>query len=84
MKLYLPLVIAATLLTGCDKKDGPAGAGAQPAPAQHQGQSPPVSPIPDRPAPDVPKGTTPELPKPGQVNNHSSPDFKGGGMPDRK
>ena len=82
MKTYIPVVIAAALLmAACNKKEeGRPDAAA--SVTQQQGFNTPPSP--ERPAPDGPKGAVPELPKPGQVNNHSSPEFKGGGVADSK
>ena len=84
MKICVVLALAAFITAGCGKKEEGRSDAPQPAAAAHQGSSPPVSPIPERPAPDVPKGAVPDAPKPGQVNNHSSPEFKGGGDSDKK
>ena len=80
MKKHMLLAMVATLLvSSCGKKEEPVANVTTPAPAPQQGMSAPVTPVPDRPAPDVAKGSAAEYPKPGQTNNHSSPDFKGGG-----
>ena len=65
-------------VSSCGRTDAP-----QPAPAAPQALETPVSPLPDRPAPDVAKGAGAEYPKPGQANNHSSPAFQGGTASDR-
>jgi hypothetical protein len=85
MKRYFPLFITFCLTTaGCGRTDAPATDAPQPSPIQQQGLDTPITPLADRPAPDVAKGPVPEYPKPGQVNNHSSPDFKGGGASNQK
>ena len=82
-KSYIPLALTAALLvSSCGKKEEPRSD--VPAPTQQQGLNTPVTPVPERPAPDVSKGPEAEYPKPGQVNNHSSPEFKGGGTADKK
>ena len=85
MERPVPLFIALCLMTaGCGRTDAPATAVPQPSPVQQQGLDTPAAPLPDRPAPDVAQGAVPEYPKPGQVNNHSSPDFKGGSATSQK
>ena len=67
------------LLMGCGRKEE-APAPAQ-APIMQQGSAAsasPASPVPDRPDPNASKPAGGDYPRPGQVNNHSSPDFKGG------
>ena len=77
---YLLAIFAMCLaVSGCGRTDAP-----QSAPVQQQGLNTPVSPLPERPAPDVAKGAVAEYPKAGQTNNHSSPDFKGGTAADQK
>jgi len=81
----------ATVFTaGCNRTDAPPGPVAAPqsntspqattAPPTDAVQSTPSTPTAPMPAPDVPKGATSSGPKPGQVNDHSSPAFKGGGV----
>ena len=78
LKYAIPLIIAAALVvSGCGRKDEPAPPAPPPAPVSQEGAATP--PVPDRPAPDTTKQPVAEYPKPGQVNNHSSPEFKGGG-----
>lgn len=77
LKCAVPLIIAAALVvSGCGRKDEPAA----PAPVSQQGATTAPNPVPDRPAPDAANQPAAEYPKPGQVNNHSSPEFKGGGQ----
>lgn len=82
---YLPIVVAAVLLAGgCGKKDDPNTVGS-PSPLTR----PAVPPSADTPAPPLPQadaGKSAELPlpQPGQANDHSSPAFKAGGLPDKK
>ena len=66
-------------VSSCGRTDAP-----QSAAVQQQGHNTPVTPLPERPAPDVAKGAVAEYPKPGQTNNHSSPAFKGGTASDQK
>ena len=49
------------------------------APPTQPVQEAPSTPTAPMPPPDVPKGDATSGPKPGQVNDHSSPAFKGGG-----
>ena len=82
MESYIPLVIAVSLVvSGCGRKDDTRSDVPQSSPVQRQDPVTSASALPDRPAPDSTKGGTAEYPKPGQVNNHSSPEFKGGGEP---
>lgn len=82
METYIPLVIAVALfVSGCGRNDDTRSNVPQPSPAQRQDPVTSASAVPDRPAPDSAKGGTTEYPKPGQANNHSSPEFKGGGEP---
>lgn len=83
MRKLLPAAIAAVLLaTGCEKtQDKPAEAPAPP-PAPAQSAAPPPTPTPPLPEPDPAKASMPPTPLPGQANDHSNPDFKGGGKPD--
>jgi len=85
VRTRIAIAIAAAVLTAaCGQKEEARPGVPQPAPVEGQGMNTPASPLPERPAPDVAKDAAPELPKPGQVNNHSSPEFKGGGTPDSK
>jgi len=64
---------------GCNKTEvrspPPAASQTQSAP---EPQSPPSTPTAPMPPPDAPKDEMSSGPKPGQVNDHSSPAFKGG------
>lgn len=93
MKHYLVLAVGvAVLIGGCGKNEDRKPAAPQPSLMQSS-PSPPMMQLgdpmpatelsPRLPAPDVSKGTVPELPKPGQANDHSSPEFKGGGQSDK-
>lgn len=85
MNDYAMLMLAAILLAGgCGKKDDAKRTAPQPSLMQPGDPLPATAPTPPLPAPNVPKGAAPELPKPGQANDHSSPEFKGGGKPDPK
>lgn len=85
MRNYAPLLVAAVLLAaGCGKKDPPAPVTSEPAvikPGEAKTSNAPTQPP---PAPDTPKGTGAQSPQPGQNTDHSSPAFKGGGVPDKK
>ena len=66
---------------GCNRTDAPPPPTA-PAPKQsvQDAQAAAATPAPPAmPPPDVPKDAASSGPKPGQVNDHSSPAFKGGG-----
>ncbi len=83
MKRYIPLAVAAVLLVGgCGKKDEAPASSASPAMKADNTKQSVVAP-PPLPAPNVPKGAEAQLPTPGQANDHSSPAFKGGGVPDK-
>lgn len=86
MNNYTVLVVAAAVLLagGCGKKEDMKPDAPQPSLMQPGDPLPATAPTPPLPAPDVPKGAVPELPKPGQANDHSSPAFKSGGNPDAK
>lgn len=86
MNHYMVITVGVAVLFagGCGKKEDPKPAAPQPSLMQPGDPLPATAPTPPLPAPDVPKGTAPELPKPGQANDHSSPEFKGGGAPDTK
>jgi hypothetical protein len=84
MKRYIPLAVAAALLiAGCGKKEEDRLAAPKPPESKPADVKQSTVPAPPLPAPNVPKGAAPELPKPGQANDHSSPAFKGGGVPDK-
>ena len=85
MNRYIPLVVAAVLLTaGCGKKEEARPVAPQPSLLKPGDSLPPVAPTPPLPAPDAPKGTGAQLPEAGQAGDHSSPAFKGGGKPDKQ
>ncbi len=79
----VPLIAAAVIMGGCGKKEDPVPAAPQPSLMQPGDPLPVTEPTPKLPAPDVLKGATPEMPKPGQANDHSSPAFKSGGKTDK-
>jgi len=85
MNHYLALAVGvAVLITGgCGKQEDMKPAAPQPSLMQPGDPMPATQPTPRLPAPDVPKGAVPELPKPGQANDHSSPEFKSGGQTDK-
>ena len=74
---------------GCNRTDTPPVPTAAPptntalqattAPPTQPVQETPSTPTAPMPPPNVPKGDESSGPKPGQVNDHSSPAFKGGG-----
>lgn len=84
MNSYLPLIVAIALFVGgCGGKDEPQPV-TSPTPAikpQDSTASVPPAPLPRA---DTAKGAEVQSPQPGQANDHSSPAFKGGGMPDKK
>lgn len=85
MNDYAMLMLATILLAGgCGKKEDVKPAAPLPSLMQPGDPLPATQPTPPLPAPDVPKGAVPELPKPGQANDHSSPAFKSGGKADTK
>lgn len=94
MNHYLVLAVGvAVLIGGCGKNEDRKPAAPQPslmqsspsAPMMQPGDPMPATePTPRLPAPDVPSGAAPELPKPGQAGDHSSPTFKSGGTADAK
>ena len=89
MKSYVPLAIAAVVLVGgCGKKDPPAPVTSEPSIVKPEGSTTSSTtssvPTPPPPPPDAPKGTGAQAPQPGQNTDHSSPAFKGGGVPDKK
>ncbi len=65
--------VTTLLAAGCDKAKAPTVS----APSIGVSTAP-VAPVADTP-PDVPKGAEAPTPKPGQNNDHSSPEFKKGG-----
>jgi hypothetical protein len=82
---YLPIVVAAVLLAGgCGKKDDP-NTVVSPSPVVKPEVSG-AAVVPTPPLPQAAAGERVEVqsPQPGQANDHSSPAFKDGGMPDRK
>ena len=84
MKRYIPLAVAAALLiAGCGKKEEERLAAPKAPVSKPEDVKQSTVPTPPLPSPNVPTGTAPELPKPGQANDHSSPAFKGGGVPDK-
>lgn len=76
MRYAVPIVVALTLAAAaCGQKDE--GIPAIPTPSRDSMQNVPKAPV----APAVPSPTVaqPDLPKPGQANDHSSPTFRDGG-----
>ena len=83
MKRFIFILATSSALifaAGCNKPDNtppPASAGAPPAKTVQD--APPATPAPPpMPPPNAPKSDSPD-PKPGQANDHSSPEFKAGG-----
>jgi hypothetical protein len=86
MRFKVAIVLAIALLaSGCQKKDTPESSAPVTPPFAKQ--------EPGKADPSVPKGVTPspgsdggamQKPPAGQANDHSSPDFKGGGPADPK
>lgn len=84
MNDYAMLMLAAILLAGgCGKKEDAKVAAPQPSLMQPGDPLPATAPTPPLPAPNVSQAAVPELPKPGQANDHSSPAFKSGGKTDK-
>lgn len=83
MKRYIPFAVAAALVFGGCGKDADQAAAPKPPQVKPDDAKQSTVPSPPLPPPDVPKNTAAELPKPGQANDHSSPAFKGGGVPDK-
>ena len=84
MKRGLLLVVAVSLWAGgCGKKEDAPPAVSPPPGVQVEPSKTAVVPPPP-PRIDTAKGAEVDLPKPGQANDHSNPEFKGGGEPDRK
>jgi len=76
------LVVCAIALisaTGCNKTDNSPPPAAPQAQSAAEPQSPPSTPTAPMPPADAPKDEASAGPKPGQANDHSSPEFKGGG-----
>jgi hypothetical protein len=84
MKSYVPFAVAAALMIGgCGKKDDAPSAASRPPVTKSEDSKKSVVPTPPMPAPVVPKGAEAPSPPPGQPGDTSSPDFKGGGIPDK-
>jgi hypothetical protein len=84
MKRYIPFAVAAALVFGgCGKKDEERLVAPKPPQVKAEDAKQSTVPTPPLPAPDVPKNAEAGSPKPGQANDHSSPAFKGGGVPDK-
>ena len=80
MKYAASIVVALTLVAaGCGEKDAeiPVVPAQSTQPAKDSMENVPPQPAP--PPDPAPTGTTTETPKPGQVNDHSSPAFQKGG-----
>jgi hypothetical protein len=85
MRRYIPLVIVAALLVAACGKNEDARPGNATRPlVKPEEAKPSAAPTPSPPAPHVPKGSAAPSPKPGQANDHSNPEFKGGGVPDKQ
>jgi len=86
MRIRIILLVLAAALTaaGCDKKDERSAApGVPPVTAKDVQKASEATPA--LPPPSVaPADKGAPFPKPGQANDHSSPDFKGGGVTDPK
>jgi len=84
MKSYVAVAVAAVLMIGaCGKKDDAPSAASQPPVVKSEDSKKSVVPTPPLPAPDVPKEAQAPSPPPGQPGDKSSPEFKGGGVPDK-
>ena len=84
MKSYVAVAVAAVLMIGgCGKKDDTPSAAPQPPVTKSEDSKKPVVPTPALPAPVIPKGAEAPSPPPGQPGDTSSPEFKGGGVPDK-
>lgn len=89
MKRYVHVVasgVCLVLLAGCSKTETPAATTASPPPAKPAQEAPSTASTPPPPPPmppaNPPAGETSSGPKPGQVNDHSNPEFKKGGNED--
>jgi hypothetical protein len=84
MKSYVPFAVAAALIIGgCEKKDDAPRAASQPPAVKSEDSKKSVDPAAPMSAPVVPKGAEAPSPLPGQPGDTSSPEFKGGGVPDK-
>ena len=84
MKSYVAVALAAVLMIGaCGKKDDAPSAAPQPPMVKSEDSKKSVVPTPPPPVPDVPKEAQAPSPPPGQPGDTSSPEFKGGGVPDK-
>lgn len=81
MRNYLVVGFAVAMIAGCGNKDVPKVGVPTPLVAAQEPQA--LVPVPPMPPPNaVDDGI--ERPKPGQNNDHSSPEFKAGSSPDLK
>jgi len=84
MKSYVAVAVAAVLMIGgCGKKDDAPSAASQSPVVKSEDSKKVVVPTSPPPAPDVPKEAQAPSPPPGQPGDTSSPEFKGGGVPDK-
>jgi hypothetical protein len=87
--IFAACASALVVTAACNRTDAPPAPTAAPptntatqattAPPSPPVQEAPSTPTAPMPPPDVPKGDATSLPKPGQANDHSSPEFKAGG-----
>jgi hypothetical protein len=90
MKRHVYIVASCTwavlLAAGCSRTETPAATTTAPPPAQPAQEAPSTAstpaPPPPMPPPNAPAGEASSGPKPGQVNDHSNPEFKKGGKED--
>ena len=84
MNSYFPLIVAIALFVGGCGRKGRAAAGYFSDARYQTARFDSISPPAPLPRADTAKGAEVQSPQPGQANDHSSPAFKGGGMPDKK
>jgi hypothetical protein len=82
MKRFISILATSSALifaAGCSKPENTPPPVPTAAPSATVQETPPATPAPPpMPPPNAPKNESPD-PKPGQANDHSSPDFKAGG-----
>lgn len=78
MRNYLVVGFAMAMIAGCGNKEVPKPKVAVPTPLVATQEPQALVPVPPLPAPNAADDGI-ERPKPGQNNDHSSPEFKAGG-----